>query len=331
MKLRNCIASNPSIKDWQHVHQLERDAIKVLLQQNPSESVQSQACALVDKMQDLSGVKLTSEFDSYRLQSADAAPSSSSTGKTPGDGMVTLSCNERVFSSYLFKPFKKLFASFSLLVPAQTMIRIREYDQSGSLVNTQDLLKEHGFEVGCHVSRKDGILAKIQTFEGGTSMVVLVMDDAKGGKVVKVDAASFLKGQWTKYQHKALPQYMENWWEPSCFDHKDSIVSYVKGKIALELRQATICSCKPSALLIRCKPGKGVIAALKFGKGQLKLTNRVDAGKGGDGAVLVTTVGGMEFYLCQSTGITVPFWHVASVADAAMANMEIVNMPAKKQ
>lgn len=102
-------------------------------------------------------------------------------------------------------------------------------------------------------------------------MVVLAMDDAKGGKVVKVDAASFLKGQWTKYQPKALPQYMENWWEPSCFDHKDSIVSYVKGKIALELRQATICSCKPSALLIRCKPGKGVIAALKFGKGQLKL------------------------------------------------------------
>ena len=57
---------------------------------------------------------------------------------------------------------------------------------------------------------------------------------------------------------------------------------------------------------------------------------RTDAGKGGDGAVLVTTVGGMEFYLRQSTGITVPFWHVASVADAAMANMEIVNMPAKK-
>ena len=38
----------------------------------------------------------------------------------------------------------------------------------------------------------------------------------------------------------------------------------------------------------------------------------------------MTTVGGMEFYLRQSTGITVPFWHVASVADAAMANMEIV-------
>ena len=37
----------------------------------------------------------------------------------------------------------------------------------------------------------------------------------------------------------------------------------------------------------------------------------------------------MEFYLCQSTGITVPFWHVASVADAAMANMEIA--PAKNK
>ena len=86
---------------------------------------------------------------------------------------------------------------------------MREYDQSGSLVNTQDLLKEHGFELGCHVSRKDGILAKIQAFEDGTSMVVLAIDDAKGGRVVKVDAASFLKGQWAKYQPKALPQYRE--------------------------------------------------------------------------------------------------------------------------
>ena len=84
VKLRSCIASNPSIKNLQHVHQFERDAIKVLFQQNPSESVQSQACALVEKMQDLFGVKLTSEFDSDPLQSADAAPSSSSTGKHQG-------------------------------------------------------------------------------------------------------------------------------------------------------------------------------------------------------------------------------------------------------
>ena len=75
----------------------------------------------------------------------------------------------------------------------------------------QELLKEHGFEVDCHVSRKDGILAKIKAFEDGTSKVLLSVNDAKGGdKVVKVDASSFLKGQWTKYQPKALPQYLEN-------------------------------------------------------------------------------------------------------------------------
>lgn len=84
----------------------------------------------------------------------------------------------------------------------------------------------------------------------------------------------------------------------------------------------------PHALLVRMKPGKGVVCALKFGKGQLKLfpfTNRVDNGKGGDGSVLVTAVGDMEFYLRQSAGITVPFWHVAAIGYAAMANMEIVN------
>ena len=215
---------------------------------------------------------------------------------------------------------------------------MRQYDDSGTLVNMQELLKEHGFEVDCHVSRKDGILAKIKAFEDGTSKVLLSVNDAKGGsKVVKVDASSFLKGQWTKYQPKALPQYLENWWKPSCVEHKDSIVSYVKGKVAVELRAATMnsgsCSCAPHGLLIRSKPGKGVVCALKIGKGQLKLipfTNRVDTGKGGDGSVLVTKVGDIEFHLRQSSGITVPFWHVASVADAAMANMEIVNMPAKK-
>eukprot|EP00435_Cladocopium_sp_Y103_P020980 s719_g5.t1 len=89
--LRNCITEIP-IEDWKHVHQFERDAIKILLQQNPNESVHSLACACVDKIHDSAGVKLTSEFDSYRLQSADVA-SSSSTGKpSAGDGMVTLSC-----------------------------------------------------------------------------------------------------------------------------------------------------------------------------------------------------------------------------------------------
>ena len=97
VKLRNCIASNHSIKDWQHVHQFERDAIKVLLQQNPSESVESRACMLVDQIHERSGVKLTDEFDSYRLQSADTAPSSSSKGSSSqGDGMVTLSCNKTI-------------------------------------------------------------------------------------------------------------------------------------------------------------------------------------------------------------------------------------------
>ena len=72
-------------------------------------------------------------------------------------------------------------------------------------------------------------------------------------------------------------------------EHKDSIVSYVKGKVAVELRAATMnsgsCSCAPHGFPIRSKPGKGVVCALKIGKGQLKLfpfTNRVDTGKGGD-------------------------------------------------
>ena len=61
------------------------------------------------------------------------------------------------------------------------------------------------------------------------------MNDPKGGnKVVKVEAASFLKGQWTKYQPKALPQYLEKWWEPTCLEHKDSKVAYVKAKIVVE-------------------------------------------------------------------------------------------------
>ena len=98
-------------------------------------------------------------------------------------------------------------------------------------MNTQELLKKHGFEVDCHVSRKDGILARIKASDDGTSKVLLSMNDPKGGrKVVKVEAASFLTGQLTLYQPKALPQYLEKSWEPSCLEHKNFKAVLCQGK-----------------------------------------------------------------------------------------------------
>ena len=107
-KLRDYTNANPiGSENWEHVHQFDRDAIKLLLQQNPSESVESRACMLVDQIHERSGVKLTDEFDSYRLQSADTAPSSSSKGSSSqGDGMVTLSCNKTIiFQNHLLCKF----------------------------------------------------------------------------------------------------------------------------------------------------------------------------------------------------------------------------------
>eukprot|EP00435_Cladocopium_sp_Y103_P018119 s719_g4.t1 len=214
---------------------------------------------------------------------------------------------------------------------------MRQYDESGKLTNTKELLKEHGFEVDCHVTRKDGILARIKAFEDGTSRVLLSMDDDKGGsKVVKVDASSFLKGQWTKYQPKALPQYLEKWWEPNCLEHKDSKVAWYKAKIVVELREAmpgSSCQQKPTSFLVRQKPGKAVFVAVKFGKHQCKLvpfTSRIDTkGDEGDGSVLVK-VDGTNLYLRQGGPGCVPFWHVAHVQDKAAANMELVSGVSKR-
>ena len=65
-------------------------------------------------MQDLSGVKLTTKFDSYRLQSA-GGPSSSSTGKTPEDGteeapLWRLHFDIHFAALFLGTPERKLFA-----------------------------------------------------------------------------------------------------------------------------------------------------------------------------------------------------------------------------
>ena len=120
-KLRDCTNANPiGIENWEYVHQFDRDAIRLLLQQNPSESVESRACMLVDQIHERLGVKLTDEFDSYRLQSADTGPSSSSKGSSlQGDGMVTLSCNK---TSLFSKPYtiQVHFVYFYCVVPVQT-------------------------------------------------------------------------------------------------------------------------------------------------------------------------------------------------------------------
>ena len=91
-RLRECIIAKPiGTESWALVHEFDRDAIKILQQSGESETIYSRACTLVDQIED-QGVKLTDEFDSYRLQPADTAPSSSKGSSSQGDGMVTLRC-----------------------------------------------------------------------------------------------------------------------------------------------------------------------------------------------------------------------------------------------
>ena len=94
-RLRECIIAKPiGTESWALIHEFDRDAIRILQQCSESETIYSRACMLVDRVQEDQGVKLTDEFDSYRLQSADTAPSSSKGSSSQGDGMVTLSCNK---------------------------------------------------------------------------------------------------------------------------------------------------------------------------------------------------------------------------------------------
>ena len=90
--------------------------------------------------------------------------------------MVTLSCNKTtVFPSPKVQVLF-FFVCGACANCANNSIRMCQYDCSGSLVNTQELLKKHGFEVDCHVSRKDGILARIKASDDGTSKVLFIYE-----------------------------------------------------------------------------------------------------------------------------------------------------------
>ena len=79
-KLRECITANPiGTEGWALGDEFDCDAIRILQQRSESENIYSRACMLVDQIHDGQGVKLADELDSlgsYRLQSADTAPSS---------------------------------------------------------------------------------------------------------------------------------------------------------------------------------------------------------------------------------------------------------------
>eukprot|EP00438_Fugacium_kawagutii_P028909 Skav225413 [mRNA] locus=scaffold2656:746938:747783:- [translate_table: standard] len=218
---------------------------------------------------------------------------------------------------------------------------MREYDAKGKLANAQNLLSEYGFHVGSHVIRKDKVHGEIVGFDG-TSSVLLDL----GNKRVKVDASSFLGGQWMKFTPKATEVFMDNWSKHNCLQFLDGKVAYLKSRILIQLRNemsASTCVCKPESLRLRCKP-KGVVAAEKIPKHSLKLfpfTLRIDTKAYTSNPVDPTSPNvwicsamGLEFYAASVTtlpregsignGSIVPFWFVQVTHAQDQANCEMV-------
>ena len=77
---------------------------------------------------------------------------------------------------------------------------MRSYDLAGRLQSPADLVKEAGFAEDQRIVRKaDKTYAQVVGFEKGH--VILGVD----GVLCKVEAGSFINGEWSKYTPKADP------------------------------------------------------------------------------------------------------------------------------
>lgn len=221
-----------------------------------------------------------------------------------------------------------------------THVRMRQYDASGAVSNTQALLKEMGFEINSFVIRKDKVRAQIIGFDA-TNFVVLRLDDDNVTGDFKVDAKSFIQKEWQTYTPKAKPQYLGDLAQHAALNHNDAKISLLKAKIIVALHaamQSSTCVIKPESLKIRTKP-KGVLVEQKFTKHSLKLipfSNKVECKESGDtkptaSIWVCSALDSMDFYVAPMStipkqgqqGMIAPFWFIAPTHDADMANMEL--------
>lgn len=149
---------------------------------------------------------------------------------------------------------------------------MRIYNQDGSLDGTHQLVKELGFVVGAHVTRKaDKTFAQITGM--ADEYILLKMADADGEESNhKVHCRSFLKNEWKKYTPKKEVEYMSEFTRYYGIHQDEFVQMMIKHRIIEEMHDvgATF-AMHDSDLQLEVRPSKGVIASKKFNKGKLVL------------------------------------------------------------
>ncbi|CAJ1330948.1 unnamed protein product, partial [Effrenium voratum] len=145
-------------------------------------------------------------------------------------------------------------------------VAMRSYDLAGRLQSPADLVKEAGFAEGQHIVRKaDKTYAQVVGFE--KDHVILGVD----GVLCKVEAGSFINGEWSKYTPKADPVEIDHC-EHNAASHHEFKVQLVKSSIFCAMdgvhkeHEAVLKGVK-----VMVKPCKSVVAVAHFKKKQLVL------------------------------------------------------------
>lgn len=149
-------------------------------------------------------------------------------------------------------------------------LRMRIYNQDGSLDGMHQLVRELGFVVGTHVHRKgDKTFAEITGMEG--EFVLLKMADADGEEPHhKVHCRSFLQNEWKKYTPKKDVEYLTEHDKYYGIHQDEFIQMMIKHRIIEEMHDSgATFKMHDSDLQLEVKPSKGVIALKKFAKGKL--------------------------------------------------------------
>ncbi|CAK9015277.1 unnamed protein product [Durusdinium trenchii] len=227
---------------------------------------------------------------------------------------------------------------------------MRSYDTKGKLVDGSQLVLQMGFQVGCHIVRKqDEVLAKIVEFSG--DLVKLNVTGGMESGIFTVHMQSFLNKEWKVYTPKKEVEFWKEHWVDHGLHHDSFREGILRGKVMLALTELGL---KHQDVLkgldVILKPCKGVQAKKAFAPGKcilvpltFKLTFADEAKTLQSGAV---SLGPLSQNSCdqiiwgyllpcqilpteERQGFIAPFWSVACSSEKDETNMELVpkNLP----
>ena len=301
--------------------------LQVLQKLKPAKSLEGLALKLVDDIEDLKGVRISTDFDRF------AGPKSASGKTSKASVQVPSLCLIEIFA-----PVFCLTRSYQDHVSRACLrtLRQREYDVDGKLMDESVLLREWGFHDGVWVKRKkDGAFGKILRMEN--SMVHLAIQTDQISEKCSVPFKSFLDRMWKTIKEPAAVLEFDF----ASFSHylqRDMVdLMRIRGLVCAKLSEEHEKHAKTlEKLKVELKPSRGVICMEKMLKGKLKLvpvSHKLEAKQCGT-CVCLGNVQGHKMWIqssfiapgkdgCMERCTLFPFWLVQRTNKSEEANMEV--------